>query len=100
QRQPISTPFPYTTLFRSYQSKRDMFVGVYSYFSKEHLTYLTLIADEDTTVAYIDQSAREGQAEVFARDFLPVMVHELYLRQMLKIGRATSELQSRENLVC
>ncbi len=66
-----------------YQSKRDMFVGVYSYFSKEHLTYLTLIADEDTTVAYIDQSAREGQAEVFARDFLPVMVHELYLRQML-----------------
>ncbi len=66
-----------------YQSTRDMFVGVYSYFSPEHITYLTLTAEENTTVAYIDQSAREGREEAFARDFLPVIVHELYLRQML-----------------
>ncbi len=66
-----------------FQSTRDMFVGVYSYFSAEHITYLTLIAEENTTVAYIDQSSRKGREASFAQDFLPVIVHELYLRQML-----------------
>lgn len=69
--------------FEVFRSKKNMFVGVYSFFSAEHITYLTLMAEEPARVAYIDQSAKEGRQDQFATDFLPVIVHELYLRQLL-----------------
>lgn len=65
------------------RSTKNMFVGVYSYFGDEHVTYLTLIADERTTLAYIDQSVKEKNKEKFAAHFLPVIVHELHIRQLL-----------------
>ncbi len=69
--------------FEVFRSRVNMFVGVYSFFSTEHVTYLTLVAEEPARVAYIDQSAKEGREDRFATDFLPVIVHELYLRQLL-----------------
>ncbi|MEZ4824801.1 MAG: ATP-binding protein [Bacteroidia bacterium] len=65
------------------QSTKDMFLGVYSFFSYEHRSYLTVIAAEETRLAYIERSPEMEHSEDFARDFLPVIVHEIYLRQVL-----------------
>lgn len=79
--------------FEVFRSRINMFVGVYSFFSAEHVTYLTLVAEETARVAYIDQSAKEGREDRFATDFLPVIVHELYLRQLLA-QRLTKQRQA------
>src|SRR5687768_15931590 len=42
-----------------FKSTRNMFVGVYSFFSRDHLSYLTLVADEPTTLAFISQQEKE-----------------------------------------
>jgi signal transduction histidine kinase len=68
-------------MFEVFKSTRNMFVGVYSYFSPDHLSYLTLVADEPTTVAYLQQEEKDKPE--FASHFLPVIVHEIYLRQVL-----------------
>ncbi|MDX2247101.1 MAG: ATP-binding protein [Bacteroidia bacterium] len=65
------------------QSVKDMFLGVYSFFSYEHKSYLTVVAAEETRLAYIEKKAEWENSEEFARDFLPVIVHEIYLRQVL-----------------
>jgi signal transduction histidine kinase len=44
-------------------------------------------------VAFIDQSAKENREDRFATDFLPVIVHELYLRQLLA-QRLTKQRQA------
>jgi signal transduction histidine kinase len=64
-----------------FKSTRNMFVGVYSFFSRDHLSYLTLVADEPTTLAFISQQEKERPG--FDSHFLPVIVHEIYLRQLL-----------------
>jgi signal transduction histidine kinase len=69
--------------FEVFISKPNMFLGVYSFFSQEHITYLTIIANKPTTVAYIDDEVRLKHADVFATHFLPVIVQELFLRQKL-----------------
>jgi hypothetical protein len=68
-------------MFEVFKSTRNMFVGVYSYFSPDHLSYLTLVADEPTTVAFLTQDQKKRPE--FASHFLPVIVHEIYLRQVL-----------------
>ena len=79
--------------FEVFRSKVNMFVGVYSFFSVEHITYLTIVAEEPARVAFIDQSSKEGREDQFATDFLPVIVHELYLRQLLA-QRLTKQRQA------
>jgi signal transduction histidine kinase len=79
--------------FEVLKSTRNMFVGVYSYFSPEHTSYLTLVADEPTTVAYIEHSVRERAEEKFATQFLPVIVHEVFMRQLIA-QRITQERQA------
>jgi signal transduction histidine kinase len=69
--------------FEVYRTTANMFVGVYSFFSPDHITYLTLIAEQETTVAFIGQEKKQQSEEKFASHFLPVIVHELYLRQLL-----------------
>lgn len=67
-------------VFRSYS---NMFVGVYSFFSPERISYLTITADCDTKVAYIQLSDNRELPDKLASHFLPVIVHEIYLRQSL-----------------
>lgn len=69
--------------FEVFKSSKHMFVGVYSFFCYEHQSYLTLVAEEDTRLAYIDQAQRLEHEHEFASQFLPVIVHEIYLRQLL-----------------
>jgi signal transduction histidine kinase len=70
-------------LFEVYKSTKNMFVGVYSFFSPDNLSYLTIIAEQRTVVAFVEQEQREAAGETFAAHFLPVIVHEIYLRQVL-----------------
>jgi C4-dicarboxylate-specific signal transduction histidine kinase len=75
------------------RSSKNMFVGVYSFFSVDHTTYLTLVAEEETTLAFIDQTEKTKSEETFAAHFLPVIVHEIYLRQLLA-QRLTQQRQA------
>jgi signal transduction histidine kinase len=65
------------------KSTRNMFLGVYSFFSYEQKSYLTVIADTDVRLSYIEKSDPVVENDMFATDFLPVIVNEIYLRQTL-----------------
>jgi len=69
--------------FEIFRSTSDSFVGVYSFFAEEHKSYSTVTAHEDTTLAYIEaeiiQNLHDGR---FEEHFLPVIVNEIYLRQL------------------
>jgi signal transduction histidine kinase len=69
--------------FEIFSSSKDMFVGVYSFFSIQHLSYSTVRADEDTELRYIERSQSEVSEPEFAQHFLPVVVNEIYLRQLV-----------------
>jgi signal transduction histidine kinase len=70
--------------FEAFRSTTDHFVGVYSFFSDTHMSYSTVVAEEPTTLAYIDHQLREGAwGNDFAEHFLPVVVDEIYMRQLL-----------------
>lgn len=62
---------------------QNMFVGVYSFFSNEHTSYMAFIATEPTRVAYLDRDELPTSPDQFALDFLPVLINEIYLRQVL-----------------
>ncbi|MFN9499745.1 MAG: ATP-binding protein [Chryseotalea sp.] len=65
------------------KSTRNMFLGVYSFFSYEQKSYLTVIADTNVRLSYIERSDQVVENDMFATDFLPVIVNEIYLRQTL-----------------
>ncbi|MCB0497610.1 MAG: cyclic nucleotide-binding domain-containing protein [Cyclobacteriaceae bacterium] len=80
-------------LFEIFNSSNDMFVGVYSFFSSEHKSYSTVVAAEDTVLGYIDHSQAAVASPDFAQHFLPVVVNEIYLRQLLA-GQMSLERQA------
>jgi hypothetical protein len=65
------------------KSTRNMFLGVYSFFSYEQKSYLTVIADTNVRLSYIERSDPVVENDMFATDFLPVIVNEIFLRQTL-----------------
>ena len=72
--------------FEAFRSNKGHFLGVYSYFSHRHQSYSTVIAETDCELAYIDgEQAEEIEdgAAGFAEHFLPVVVEEIYMRQLL-----------------
>jgi len=72
--------------FELFRSTKDNFVGTYSYFSKYHQSYSTVEAEEDTTLAYIGPNhpvVKDEDGRSFAEHFLPVVVNEIYMRQLL-----------------
>ena len=72
--------------FEIFRSSEGTFVGVYSYFSKKHRSYSTVVAEEPCLLAFIDKdqpTVRDAQGRTFAEHFLPVIVNEIYKRQLL-----------------
>lgn len=69
--------------YKMMESARNMFLGVYSFFSYEQKSYLTVVAAADTHLAYLERTDAFVNTEKFARDFLPVIVNEIYQRQVL-----------------
>ncbi len=71
--------------FEIFRSTAGQFVGVYSYFSTNHRSYSTVVAEEDSVLAYIDADQKvveDEEGRSFADHFLPVAVNEIYLRQL------------------
>lgn len=71
---------PGTELFRA---GKDQFVGVYSFFSRTYKSHTTIIADEDSELAYIEAEsieALENTDEVIT-NFLPVILDDMNRRQ-------------------
>lgn len=72
--------------FETFRSTQDNFVGVYSYFSEHHQSYSTVEALEDSVLAYIGPKhpvVKDAEGRSFAEHFLPVVVNEIYMRQLL-----------------
>lgn len=72
--------------YEIFHSGPDNLVGVYSFFSPGHSSYSHVIAGEPTVVAYLDaQDVSPGSPgyAAFAEKILPIVVDEIYLRQLL-----------------
>lgn len=73
----------------------NMIVGIYSFFSGEGKSYSTVEAREESKVAYFnkEQIPAEGNPEygLFLRHMLPMLVKEIYLRQMMVVKRASEK---------
>lgn len=74
---------PEGSRYEIFSSTKDMFIGVFSFFSPEHLSYSTVIAMEDSELRYLDRNQPVVHEPLFAEHFLPVVVNEIYLRQLV-----------------
>ncbi|MEP1780301.1 ATP-binding protein [Reichenbachiella sp.] len=83
--------------FKVFSTGSNMIVGIYSFFSHNNCSYTTVKANEDTIVYYVrkDQIPSRDTSEycLFLEHILPVVVNEIYLRQMLTIN-SISEKES------
>ena len=90
--------------YEIFSSTKDMFIGVFSFFSPEHKSYSTVIAQEDSSLRYIERSQAVVNEAQFAQHFLPVVVNEIYLRQLvaselsLEREQAIKRLAESENM--
>lgn len=90
--------------YEIFSSTQDMFIGVFSFFSPEHKSYSTVTAVEDSTLRYIERSQPIVEEAEFAMHFLPVVVNEIYLRQLvaselsLEREQAIKRLAESENM--
>ena len=72
--------------FEAFRSTNDHFVGVYSFFSETHLSYSTVLAERATWLAFLDSHHPyhvDEDGRGFAEHFLPIVVEEIYTRQLL-----------------
>jgi len=67
----------------------NMMVGIYSFFSSDHNSYTTVKASEDTRIYYMTlgqiPSKHTHEYHTFLHHILPLIVNEIYLRQMLTV---------------
>lgn len=84
-------------LFTAHQ---DMIAGVYSFFSEDGHSYTTVMADDDSSICYLDknQTPVEGDPKYgeFMKNVMPIVVHEIYLRQT-KLMKSNIEKQQTMN---
>jgi len=69
--------------YELFEATRNMFVGVQSFFSRTFVSRATVIAREDSTVAWIDQrqeTVEDGQGRRLFEQFMPVVVANLSWR--------------------
>ncbi len=72
--------------FEIFRSGKNQLVGAYSFFSKTHKSYSTVRAEEEALIAFIemdDLDQKEANYAAFAERILPIIVEEIYMRQLL-----------------
>lgn len=91
--------------YEIFRTEKNMIVGVNSFFSEHHNVYADVIAMEDSSVLYITRDELfSSSKDCYAEDFLPIIVHELSLRQqfsgnvMLEKEAALKKLYQNEKL--
>src|SRR5690606_40564971 len=97
RRPPSSTLFPYTTLFRSAEAK-ELWVGFYKKGTgKPSITWPEAVA-EALCFGWIDGVRRSIDEHSYRIRFTPRKPNSIW--SAVRSEEHTSELQSRENLVC
>lgn len=70
------------TRYEVFQSTKDMFVGVHSFFSENHLAYASVVALNNCQIAFIDYKDLKEKKDINQNDdFLPLIVNEISIRQ-------------------
>ena len=71
-----------------FKATRDMFVGVFSFFSKTNRSISTVVAEEKTRLAYIDRGQESKAADKdlsLIEQFIPVVVMDMAQRQQREV---------------
>ncbi|UXP32267.1 ATP-binding protein [Reichenbachiella agarivorans] len=78
-----------------FSTGEDSVVGIYSFFSADGCSYTTVNAEEDATVYYMSKAELPAKNhpdhQLFSEHILPIIVNEIYLRQMLVVKNATEK---------
>ncbi len=71
--------------FEIFRAGPDNLVGAYSFFANNNRSYSTVLAESLSRVAFIDREdlERDEHYTAFAAQILPVVVNEIYIRQLL-----------------
>ncbi len=65
-----------------FRAGKDMFAGVQSFFSPENRVNAQVVALKDSTILYITrEDLLKSSEDCYANDFVPLIVHELSIRQ-------------------
>lgn len=85
-----------------FSTRPKMCAGIYSFFSPDDRSYTTVRAEEDSIIFFVrkDQipSPSSEPGCLFLRHVLPVLVNEIYIRQMLSVQTATEKQAAMEKL--
>jgi len=88
--------------FEIFRSGRDNLIGAYSFFSDTHYSYATVRAEEATVVSFLTHKDLEGDDGFaygeFAIRMLPVVVDEIYIRQLLAHRMSIENQQTMQRL--
>lgn len=88
--------------FEIFRSGRDNLVGAYSFFADTHYSYATVCAEEPTLVSFLTLKDLEGDDGFaygeFAIRMLPVVVDEIYIRQLLAHRMSIENQQTMQRL--
>jgi len=88
--------------YELFQVQKDMFVGVYSFFSRSYVSSASVITEEPCIVAYIDQHqlpvVNERQESLFEQ-FMPVVVENLHSRMRNEQEIAFEKEQALKKLI-
>jgi len=88
--------------FKLFKAIQNMFVGVYSFFSKTFVSSATVVAEEESEVAFIDhhQPVINRRMGVCLFDqFMPVVVTDLALRQQRELLNAFEKEKALKKLI-
>lgn len=70
--------------YEVFRATPRMFIGVYSFFSRTNSSLSTVVAEEDSELAFIDRNQKvavDSKCESLDEEFMPMMVTELMYRQ-------------------
>ena len=88
--------------YELFQIQKDMFAGVYSFFSRSFISSASVITEEPCVVAYIDQHqavvANENGESLFEQ-FMPVVVENLHSRMRNEQEIAFEKEQALKKLI-
>lgn len=85
-----------------FETSENSFVGVYSYFSHDHLSYTEVKATEDSVIYYFDQDHRSmelREADDFLDFLFDFVVFELRSRQRFAAQMALERQNAMNNLI-
>ncbi|MCK5148903.1 cyclic nucleotide-binding domain-containing protein [bacterium] len=88
--------------YELFQSGKEMFIGVYSFFSKSFVSSATVITQEPCLVAYIDQyqiAVDNGKSESLFEQFMPIVVENLLHRMQKEQAVVFEKEQALKKLI-